>query len=161
MQRRVGFAVAALGLGLLTFSPCFAEEMSQQLQRQTKDELRAAMADEAFTVLEYTAFAEHARKEGKGALADIFDQKVKEEKQHFDGFAQPYGLVREDWHNIAKAIVDEYALKAKTYSQMAEHAEAVGDHEAAKSFRDTATAEGRHQIEFRDSLSKALKPDKP
>ena len=133
--------------------------MSKQLQRQTKDELRAA--DEAFTVLEYTAFAEHARKEGKGALADIFDQKVKEEKQHFDGFAQLYGLVREDWHNIAKAIVDEYALKAKTYSQMAEHAEAVGDHEAAKSFRDTATAEGRHQIEFRDSLSKALKPDKP
>ena len=46
------------------------------------------MADEAFTVLEYTAFAEHARKEGKGALADIFDQKVKEEKQHFDGFAR-------------------------------------------------------------------------
>ena len=88
MQRRIGFAVAALGLGLLTFSPSFAEEMRQQLQRQTKDELRAAMADEAFTVLEYTAFAEHARKEGKGALADIFDQKVKEEKQHFDGFAR-------------------------------------------------------------------------
>ena len=86
MQRRIGFAVAALGLGLLTFSPSFAEEMRQQLQRQTKDELRAA--DEAFTVLEYTAFAEHARKEGKGALADIFDQKVKEEKQHFDGFAR-------------------------------------------------------------------------
>jgi len=83
--------------------------MSKQLQRQTKDELRAA--DEAFTVLEYTAFAEHARKEGKGALADIFDQKVKEEKQHFDGFARLYGLVREDWHNIAKAIVDEYALE--------------------------------------------------
>lgn len=161
MQRRFGFAVAALGLGLLTFAPSVAEEVTHPPQRQTKDELRAAMADEAFTVLEYTAFAEHARKEGKAELADIFDQKVKDEKQHFDDFARLYGLVREDWHNIAKAIVDEYVLKAKTYSQMAEHAEAVGDHEAAKSFRDTATAEGRHQIEFQDSVSKALKPDKP
>ncbi len=64
MQTRFGFAVAALGLGLLTFTPALAEK-TQHLQRQTKDDLRAAMADEAFTVLEYTAFAEHARKEGK------------------------------------------------------------------------------------------------
>ncbi len=99
MQRRFGLAVC-----LLTFTPSFAEEMTQHLQRQTKNELRTAMADEAFTVLEYTAFAEHARKEGKIALADIFDQKVKDEKQHFDDFARLYGLA--DWHNIAKAIVD-------------------------------------------------------
>ena len=85
--------------------------MTRHLQRQTKDE--------AFTVLEYAAFAEHARKEGRVELAEIFDQKVKDEEQHFRDLTRLYGLVREDWHNIAKAIVDEYVLRAKTYFQMA------------------------------------------
>ncbi len=119
------------------------------------------MADEAFTILEYTSFAEHARKEGKNKLAELFEQKVKDEKRHFNDFSQLYGLVREDWHNIAKAIVDEYVLKAKTYAQMAERAEAVGDKEAAKTFRDIATSEGQHQADFQDSVSKALKADSP
>ena len=69
--------------------------------------------------------------------------------------------MREDWHNIAKAIVDEYILKAQTYPKMAERAEAVGDKETAKTFRDVATLEGQHQADFQDSVSKALKPDSP
>ncbi len=44
---------------------------------------------------------------------------------------------------------------------MAERAEAVGDKEAAKTFRDIATSEGQHQADFQDSVSKALKPDSP
>ena len=161
MHTRFGFAVAALGLGLLMFTPALAENTAQHPQRQTREDLRAAMADEAFTVLEYTAFAEHARKEGKTKLAELFEQKVKDEKRHFNDFSELYGLVREDWHNIAAAIVDEYVLKAKTYVQMAERAEAVGDKEVAKTFHDTAASENQHQADFQDSISKALKPDTP
>ncbi len=161
MRMRTGFGVAVLGLGLLTFLPVFAEDTSQHLQRQTREDLRAAMADEAFTILEYTAFAEHARKEGKTKLAELFERKIKDEKRHFNDFSELYGLVREDWHNIAKAITDEYVLKAKTYAQMAERAEAVGDKEVAMTFRATATSEGQHQADFQDSVSNALKPDSP
>ncbi len=159
MRMRIGFCVAALSFGLLTFFPAFAEDTSRHLQHQTREDLRAALADEAFTILEYTAFAEHARKEGKNKLAELFEEKVKDEKRHFDDFSQLYGLVREDWHNIAKAIVDEFALKTKTYAQMAERAEAIGDKEVAKTFHNTATWEGQHQADFQESISKALKED--
>ncbi len=159
MPIRIGFAGAILGLGLLAFVPGFAEDMTQPLQRQTKEDLRAALADEAFTVQEYAAFAEHARKEGKTKLAELFEQKIKDEQRHFDDFSKLYGLVREDWDNIAKAIVDEYALKVKTYAQMAERAEAVGDKEVAKALRLVASSEGQHQADFQHSVSKALKPD--
>ncbi len=85
----------------------------------------------------------------------------KRSKTRSGDFSQSYGLVGEDWDNIAKAIVDEYVLKTKTYAQMAQHAEAVGDKEVAQTFHDIATWEGQHQVEFQESISKALKADTP
>jgi rubrerythrin len=159
MPIRIRFGVAVFGLGLLAFIPAFAEVATQHIQRQTREDLRAALADEAFTVSEYTAFAEHARSQGKTKLAELFEEKVNDEKKHFKDLSELYGLVREDWDNVAKAIVDEYALKVKTYAQMAERAEALGDKEVAKTFRVIAVSEGQHQADFKDSISKALKPD--
>jgi len=70
-----------------------------------------------------------------------------------------YGLVREDWHNIANAIVGEYAEFNQTYTQMAERAEAAGDKEVAKSFREIAAGEAKHHQDFKAAVSKSLKPD--
>ena len=67
--------------------------------------------------------------------------------------------VREDWHNIANAIVGEYAEFNQTYTQMAERAEAAGDKEVAKSFREIAAEEAKHHQDFKAAVSKSLKPD--
>jgi rubrerythrin len=144
------------GIALLTFSSAAAEET---IQPQTRQDLKVAMQNEALTVLKYTAFAQHARKEGKIALAEILEQTAKSEQHHFSEAARMYGLVREDWHNLANAIVGEYADFRQMYTQMADRAEAAGDNDVAKSFREIAAEEAKHHQDFQAAVSKSLKPD--
>ena len=67
-----------------------------------------------------------------------------------------YGLVR---HNLANAIVGEYAEFSQTYTQTAERAEAAGDKDVANSCREIAAEEAKHHPDFRAAVSKSLKPD--
>ena len=155
-QRPTALIVAMAGTVLLTFNLAVAEE---KIQPQTRQDLKAAMQNEALTVLKYTAFAQRARKEGKIALAEILEQTAKSEQRHFTEAARMYGLVREDWHNLANAIVGEYAEFSQTYTQMAERAEAAGDKDVAKTFREIAAEEAKHHQDFQAAVSKSLKPD--
>ena len=157
MRRRIpimSFFVA--GVTLLTLNGALGGE---GIQAQTRQDLKAAMQNEALTVLKYTVFAQHARKEGKTALAEILEQTVKAEQRHFTEAARMYGLAREDWHNLANAIVSEYAEFSETYAKMAERAEAAGDKEVARSFRAIAAEEAEHHRDFKAAVSKSLKPD--
>lgn len=158
MQKRIPIVsfLAAAGIALLTLNSAVGDEA---LQPQTRQDLKTAMENEAFTVLKYTAFAQHARKEGKTALADILEQTAKAEQRHFMEAARMYGLVREDTYNLANAIGSEYVESRKTYAQMAERAEAAGDNEAAGSFREIAAEEARHHQDFKAAVAKSLKPD--
>ena len=156
MRKQNLLALSAIaGVALLTLNSAFAEG----IQLQTRQDLKAAMQNEALAVLKYTAFAQHARKEGKIALSDILEETAKSEQRHFSEAARMYGLVREDWHNLANAIVSEYVEFKQTYTQMAERAEAAGDGEVAKSFREIAAEETKHHQEFRAAISKSLKLD--
>ena len=155
-RRPTALIVAMAGIALLTLSSAIAKE---KIQPHTRQDLKAAMQNEALTVLKYTAFAQHARKEGKIALAEILEQTAKSEQRHFSEAARMCGLVREDWHNLANAIVGEYAEFSQTYTQMAERAEAAGDKEVAKSFREIAAEEAKHHQDFQAAVSKSLKPD--
>lgn len=143
-------------VALLTLNSAFAEEGTHP---QTRQDLKTAMQNEALTVLKYNAFAQHARKEGKVALAEILEQTAKAEQRHFSEVARMYGLVREDWHNVANAVVSEYAEFSQTYAQMAERAEAAGDKEVAKTFREIAAEEAKHHEAFRAAVSKSLRAD--
>src|SRR6516162_3540590 len=158
MQGRISTAliVAMAGVALLSFNSAVA---AKKIQPQTRQDLKAAMQNEALTVLKYTAFAQRALKEGKIALAEILEQTAKSEQRHFSEAARMYGLVREDWHNLANAIVSEYAEFSQTYTQMAERAEAAGDKDVAKTFREIAAEEAKHHQDFQAAVSKSLKPD--
>ncbi len=158
MQKRtpILFLLAATAVGLLTINSATADEA---LRPQTREDLKTAMQGEAFAVLKYTAFAQHARKEGKIALAEILEQTAAAEQRHFTEMARMYGLVREDGHNLANAIGSEYVESRKTYAQMAERAEAAGDKEAAGSFRQIAAQEAQHHQTFKAAVAKSLRPD--
>ncbi len=158
MQKRIPIVsfLAAAGIALLTLNSAHGDEA---LQPQTQQDLKAVMQNEALSVLKYTAFAQHARSEGKTALAEILEKTAKAEQRHFMEAARMYGLVREDWHNLSNAIVSEYSEFSKTYAQMAERAEAAGDKEAAGSFREIAAQEAKHHQDFKAAVAKSLKPD--
>ncbi len=158
MQKRITIVsfLAAAGIALLTLNSAVGEEA---FQPQTRDDLKTAMQNEALAVLKYTAFAQHARKEGKTALAETLEQTAKAEHRHFMEAARMYGLVREDWHNLSNAIVSEYDEFSKTYVKMAERADAAGDKEAAKTFREIAAEEEKHHQDFKAAVTKSLKPD--
>ena len=66
--------------------------------------------------------------------------------------------MRDDWHNLANAIVSEYAEFSQTYTQMAERAEAAGEGRG-KTFREIAAEEAKHHQDFQAAVSKSLKPD--
>ena len=158
MRRRIpiAFAFAVAGIAVLALNSAAAEEA---IRSQTRQDLKAAMQNEALTVLKYTAFAQHARKDGKLAFAELLEQTAKSEQRHFSEAAEMYGLVREDWNNLATAIVGEYADFSKFYAQMAERAEAVGDKEVARSFREIAMEETKHHKAFQAAVSKSLRPE--
>lgn len=158
MQTRIPIVsfLAATGIALLTLNSALGDEA---LQPQTQQDLKVLMQNEALAVLKYTAFAQHARNEGKTALAEILEKTAKSEQRHFMEAARMYGLVREDWHNLSNAIVGEYSEFSKTYAQMAERAEAAGDKEAAGSFREIAAQEAQHHQDFKAAVAKSLKPD--
>lgn len=148
--------LAAAGVTLFTFSPALADEA---LQPQTRQDLKTAMQNESLAVQKYTAFAQHARNEGKIALAELLEQTAKAEQRHFMEAARQYGLARQDWHNLSAAIVSEYGEYSRTYAQMAERAEAAGDKETARSFRDIAADEEKHHRDFMAAVDKSLKSD--
>ena len=85
--------------------------------------------------------------------------RVKFEEQHFFAEAKMYGLVSEDWNNLANAIVSEYNDYTDNYVKLAERAEANGDKEIAAKYREIAADEEKHHNNFMAAVSKALKPD--
>jgi rubrerythrin len=152
----MAFFVAATSFAVLPLGSAVADE---EIQQQTRQDLVAVMRNEALATMKYTAFAEHARKEGKIALAELLEQTAKAENRHFMEAARMYGLVREDWHNLSDAIVSEYADFSKTYVGLAERAEAAGDKEVARTFREMAIEEVKHHQDFKAAVSKSLKAD--
>jgi rubrerythrin len=155
-RKPIVFLVAAFVAAVMPLNSGVAEE---SIQPQTRQDLKAAMQNEALTVLNYTAFAQYARKQGKIALAEILEQTTKAEQRHFSEMASMYGLVRADWHNLANAIIDEYAESNHTYIHFAERAEAAGDKHVGKNFREIAAEEAKHHQDFRAAVSKSMKAD--
>ncbi len=153
---RMAFFVAAAGFAVLPLDFAVADE---EVQPQTRQDLVVVMQNEALATVKYTVFAEHARKEGKTALAELLEQTAKAEHRHFMEAARMYGLVRQDWLNLSDAIVGEYADFSKTYVAMAERAEAAGDKEVARTFREMAAEEVKHHQDFMAAVPKSLKAD--
>ena len=156
--RRIACGIAAVVIALVSFDSATADE---GLQPQTRQDLKSAMENEAFTSWKYTLFAEHARKEGKFVLAEILETTAGMEHGHFMEWARRSELVSEDWNNLANAIVGEYADDMAMYARLADRAEAAGDKEMAQRFREVRAEEEKHRDKFMKAQSTSFKPDKP
>lgn len=157
MKGRIRTAIrfATASAILLSLGAALADE----IKPQTRRDLEVAMQKEAYSILKYRAFAESARKNGKLTLAGLLEETAKFEEQHFFAEAKMYGLVSEDWNNLANAIVSEYNDYTDNYVKLAERAEANGDKEIAAKYREIAADEEKHHNNFKAAVSKSLKPD--
>jgi rubrerythrin len=133
--------------------------LADEIKPETRRDLQVALQKEAYSVLKYRAFAENARKNGKVTLAALLEETAKFEEQHFFAEAKMYGLVGEDWNNLANAIVSEYNDYTDNYVKLAERAEENGDKQIATMYREIAADEEKHHKNFKAAISKALKPD--
>ena len=133
----------------------------EKMQKQTRDDLTAAMQDEAYTVLKYRAYAERARKEGNKELADLFDQTSQMEQNHFDVLMKASGHDTPSKFSVADVVTSEYANNQAVYTKWADRAEAAGDKDIAKLFRQLDVEEGLHYKTFREKLGSATSAPKP
>jgi rubrerythrin len=142
----VVFGVGAITLSLLGYA-------AGSLQSSTKKDLMAAMQGEAFATLKYLAYADAARAHGNLQLAALFESTAKIERdEHFAEHAKLYGLVGSDADNLRDAIKGENYETTQMYPQMARRAEAVGDKDVAKHFREVGADEAKHRDAFQSAL---------
>jgi rubrerythrin len=132
-----------------------AQEQHAKFSPKTMENLSTAMHGEAFAYAKYEMFAEHARKEGNTALADLFDKTAKvEHLEHFREHAELAGLVGSDQANLKDAIKGESYETETMYPNFAKEAQAAGDQAAANRFTEIGKDEAGHRDAFRAELNK-------
>ncbi|MCG3039796.1 rubrerythrin family protein [Streptomyces sp. S1A] len=120
---------------------------------RTRANLETAMRGEALAHASYTFFAQHARKSGNGALADLFAGTARVElHEHFAEEGVLAGLVSDTAANLRKSIEGEWYEAKVMYPKFAERARKAGDPKAAHVFADTAGDEAAHARSFEKAL---------
>lgn len=120
---------------------------------QTREHLLQAMHGEAFAYARYLLFAESARRNGRPALADLFERTAHTERfEHFAEEAELAGLVGTDEENLRAAIEGEAYEVETMYAEFAEQARQAGDTAAAERFAEVRGDEMTHLAGFRQAL---------
>jgi rubrerythrin len=121
---------------------------------ETRQHLMTAMHHAAFTFSRYRLCAVQARHHGRHQLADLFDETASE--AYFDHFAREAvlaGLVGTEAENLHDLIREEQQDIDHLYRAFAEHADAVGDSDAASCFRKI----GEQERQRRERLLAAMR----
>ena len=145
----VAFGVGAVALSGLGYA-------AGSLQQSTAKDLTAAMQGEAFATLKYMAYADAARAHGNPQLAALFERTANVERgEHFAEHAKLAGLAGSDAENLRDAIKGENYETTQMYPQMAQRAEAAGDKDVARHFREIGADEADHRDAFQAAFQKA------
>lgn len=122
--------------------------------KATTENLSTAMHGEAFAYAKYMLYAEHARKNGNKALAELFESSAKTERfEHFAEEARLAGLVGTDEKNLKDAVQGESYEVETMYREFAEKASAAGDKAVAERFEEIRHDEMKHRDAFKAALA--------
>ncbi len=120
----------------------------------THDNLLQAMHGEAFAHAKYGLYAEQARRNGREALATLFEQAAAVElHEHFQEEAELAGLLGSDEENLRDAIGGETYEVETMYREFAEQASAAGETAAAERFLEVRADELEHRRLFAAALA--------
>ncbi len=153
MNAKAIFTVIMIGFAILTIKATHAQS-DKKWSEQTMQNLSTAMHGEAFAYAKYMDFAEHARKSGDTALADLLEKTAKTERlEHFAEEAKLAGLVGSNSDNLKDAIKGESYETDTMYRDFAQQAEQAGDHEVAQRFEEIRQDEAKHRDAFVAALN--------
>ena len=120
---------------------------------RTRTNVEAALTGEALAAMRYQLFAQQARREGYGHIAELFASAgLTERKEHFRELAAVIGLVRETRENLRAAILGEVTEHRTLYPSFAALARADGDEAVANRFTELAADEHEHAARLRAAL---------
>lgn len=154
MQPRLFLAAGVVAIAFFTMGH-FSAKDAPKLNPKTAENLSTAMHGEAFAYAKYLLYAEHARKGGNTALADLFENTAKTEHfEHLAEEAELAGLVGSDADNLKDSIKGESYEVDTMYREFAEQARAVGDTAAAERFEEVRKDEMKHRDAFKAELTK-------
>lgn len=123
------------------------------MNTQTREHLFQALHGEAFAYARYMLFADQARRNGRVALAELFERTAHTERfEHFAEEAELAELVATDDENLRAAIEGEAYEVATMYAAFAEQARQASDMAAAERFTEIRQDEAIHLAEFRQAL---------
>jgi|SRR5579885_1955527 len=129
------------------------------MNTRTRANILAALHGEAFGYARYRLFAEAAREEGDGDLADMFEGIAKVElREHFWELAELLQLAGADADNLQTAIEDESREVAETSRIFADQARADGDEAAAVRFEEIRGDERAHLDALEVALERLVIP---
>jgi rubrerythrin len=125
----------------------------------TRENLLAAMRGEAYAHAKYTLYAEQARRNGREALAQLFEQTAAIElHEHFTEEAELAGLLGSDEDNLREAISGESYEVETMYREFAEQATSAGEAPTAERFLEVRGDELRHRQLFEAMLTELATP---
>lgn len=120
---------------------------------KTEKNLETAFAGESQARNKYTYFAKVARKEGFNYIARIFEETADNEMQHAKDEFKLLGRIGDTAANLKAAITGEHHETTEMYPQFAQEAEAEGNKEAARLFRQIAKVEKQHKERYKHLLA--------
>jgi rubrerythrin len=115
---------------------------------KTEENLKAAFAGESQARNKYTYFAKVARKEGYHYIAKIFEETAMNEMQHAKDEFKLLNGIGDTEANLKAAIEGEHYEQESMYPTFAKEAEAEGNEEAAKLFKEIAEVEKKHEARY-------------
>ena len=123
---------------------------------KTEKNLMEAFADESVARTKYTFYAEQARKEDYGQIADAFENAANNEKEHAKVWHKLLGGDEplKTAENLKDAIKGESDEGNERYKRMADEAFAEGFDKIAFLFESVGVIEKEHEQIFKDLLQK-------
>jgi len=120
---------------------------------KTEENLQAAFAGESQARNKYDYFAKVARKEGYHYIAKIFEETALNEQQHAKDEFKLLNGIGDTIANLKEAIGGEHYETTEMYPTFAKEAEAEGNMDAARLFRQIAKVEKEHEERYKKLLA--------
>jgi rubrerythrin len=154
MKAKLFLIAGVVAIAFFTMGRLSAKDPAK-LNPKTMENLSTAMHGEAFAYAKYLLYADHARKGGNTALADLFEETAKVERmEHLAEEAELAGIVGTDAQNLKDSIKGESYEVETMYKNFADQARKVGDLGAAQRFEEIRKDEMKHRDSFKAELIK-------
>ncbi len=154
MKAKLFLVAGVVAIAFFTMGRLSAKDPAK-LNPKTMENLSTAMHGEAFAYAKYLLYADHARKGGNTALANLFEETAKVERmEHLAEEAELAGIVGTDAQNLKDSIKGESYEVETMYKNFADQARKVGDLAAAQRFEEIRKDEMKHRDSFKAELIK-------